>query len=181
MQVRSRWDVLTLILLGYVCIAAPLIICFGIEYSWLDWLGYIEITVEVAFCLDVRPQPCLCSRRPNKVRLPEWSLAVCSYSRCAMQIYLNFRTALDIDGSLIVDRKTIAKLYLKGWFAVDFISVIPFQEIVTAKSLGFVQLLKGAKVCSSLLRTFLSVCIVVQAFSKAHSDTQVASLVLILM
>ena len=44
----------TLVLLAYVCIAAPLIICFGIEYDWLDWLGWIEIIVETAFCMDVR-------------------------------------------------------------------------------------------------------------------------------
>ena len=30
-------------------------------------------------------------------------------------------------GSLIVDRKVIAKKYLRGWFAIDFGSTVPWR------------------------------------------------------
>ena len=70
-----------------------------------------------------------------------------------VQVLLNFRTGfLDKEHNLVVDRSRIAKSYLKGWFTVDVISVLPFQEMLTSESLGFVQLLKGARVQPHLHR-----------------------------
>ena len=42
-----------------------------------------------------------------------------------------FNTAIyDEDMQLIVDRKKIAIIYLKGWFTIDLLSIIPFDVII---------------------------------------------------
>ena len=46
-----------------------------------------------------------------------------------IDIFLNFRTAVKIDGVLIDDLKRIRNAYLKTWFFIDFISSIPFDLI----------------------------------------------------
>jgi len=44
-----------------------------------------------------------------------------------MDIFINFISAyFDKEDNLEVNKKVIAKKYLKGWFALDFISVLPF-------------------------------------------------------
>jgi len=50
-------------------------------------------------------------------------------------ILFTFNTAYYNDGIVIVhDRKNIGLKYLKGWFLIDFISCIPFAEIISASS-----------------------------------------------
>ena len=47
----------------------------------------------------------------------------------ALDIIINFSTAVyDSDYKLIEDRKQIAFLYIKGWFLLDFISIIPLPS-----------------------------------------------------
>jgi hypothetical protein len=49
----------------------------------------------------------------------------------AIDIFLNFFTAyFDNDFTIYDDHKDIAKMYLKTWFAIDFISLIPFDMIL---------------------------------------------------
>jgi hypothetical protein len=49
-----------------------------------------------------------------------------------VDILLNFNTAIFVGEELIGKRQTITKKYLRGWFAVDFLSTIPFDFIVDA-------------------------------------------------
>lgn len=76
----------------------------------------------------------------------------------AMDIVLSFRTAYHSveDDALMISLPHIAKNYLKGWFPIDLISTVPFDEIVSAalgnsgSSLGFTKLVKIVR----LLRLF---------------------------
>ena len=36
------------------------------------------------------------------------------------------------DQEIVSDRKSIAKNYLTGWFWIDFIAIVPFEEIMTS-------------------------------------------------
>lgn len=57
-------------------------------------------------------------------------------------IYLNFRTAYyDSRGNLVANRRRIALHYIKGWFIIDAISVVPF-DLITAGAMGFLSMLK---------------------------------------
>ena len=48
-----------------------------------------------------------------------------------VDICLNFRTAFDdMDGHTVTDPKMIQKHYLKGWFLIDFVAVLPYSYIV---------------------------------------------------
>lgn len=47
-----------------------------------------------------------------------------------LDIILNFRTAFyDEEKMLVYDKRTIMVRYAKGWFIVDFISTVPFDEL----------------------------------------------------
>jgi hypothetical protein len=47
-----------------------------------------------------------------------------------VDVLINFNTALINDkGELVTARKTIARVYLKGWFWIDFLSVVPITLI----------------------------------------------------
>lgn len=45
----------------------------------------------------------------------------------SIDIFLNFRTAVSVEGRLITDPKYIAKRYLSKWFIFDLLSAIPFE------------------------------------------------------
>lgn len=47
----------------------------------------------------------------------------------ALDIPVNFNSAVKIDAMLSTDRKVMAKTYLKSWFTVDFITAFPFDII----------------------------------------------------
>lgn len=50
-----------------------------------------------------------------------------------IDVIVIFNTAYyDEDVDLIDSRKTIAKMYLKGWFTVDMLAIIPFDTILNA-------------------------------------------------
>ena len=47
-----------------------------------------------------------------------------------MDIFVNFNTAVVVNElELITDRKKIAIHYIKSWFLIDLLSVIPFDII----------------------------------------------------
>jgi hypothetical protein len=48
-----RWDLFMLGLLAYVCITAPYIACFDIEFPHDSGMGVWEIIVNAAFVLDI--------------------------------------------------------------------------------------------------------------------------------
>ena len=46
-----------------------------------------------------------------------------------VDIVLNFRTAVKIRGVLVTDSKTIAMEYLKFWFLIDLIAILPVDKL----------------------------------------------------
>ena len=60
-----------------------------------------------------------------------WTVtSVCVDTLFLVDLILNFFSAYhDQELNLIDDRKTIAKRYLKGWFLVDFFSILPISLI----------------------------------------------------
>ena len=47
-------------------------------------------------------------------------------------IIINFNSVIqDTQFNYISDRKEIAKIYLKGWFIVDVVSIFPFDLIIS--------------------------------------------------
>lgn len=68
-----------------------------------------------------------------------------------LDMIVTFRTGLHDknDNSLIFDGKLIAKNYLLGWFLIDLVSTIPFDEIVAP----FVTASKSALRSTKLIRT----------------------------
>jgi hypothetical protein len=50
-----------------------------------------------------------------------------------IDIIVNFNSAyIDESYEVIDDRKKIAKSYLVSWFLIDFLSIVPFELVVTA-------------------------------------------------
>ena len=51
----------------------------------------------------------------------------------ALEILINFNSAIiDKHGDIVDERKEICKEYLKGWFFVDLISIIPLDIFLKA-------------------------------------------------
>ena len=47
-----------------------------------------------------------------------------------LDIFLNFFSAyIDFEGKLVTDLRQIVRNYLKGWFLIDFVGVLPFQYL----------------------------------------------------
>ena len=68
-----------------------------------------------------------------------------------LDLLMNFVTGVEIDKKIILNTQIISKLYLKGWFTVDFLASFPFDALVSA-SLG--QDEQDVARMFSLLRTF---------------------------
>jgi hypothetical protein len=66
------------------------------------------------------------------------------------------------DQTVIRDRKIIVNGYLKTWFVPDFISVIPFDLLLTSTSYGFMKLVKVRLIplllCKFTLRSCRMAC-----------------------
>jgi hypothetical protein len=65
-----------------------------------------------------------------------------------IDIYCNFRTAHIINSGgdiLITSRRQIARRYLLGFFFVDFVSTIPWDQVLRNDAIGFVRLFKAGR------------------------------------
>ncbi|MEW5309292.1 MAG: hypothetical protein WDW38_001188 [Sanguina aurantia] len=112
---RTRWDAFLVLLLLWVLFVSPVILCFGVEHDFTKGDAFGIIE----FIINV--------------------LFVIDMS-------LNFRTAYyNRRGLLIVDRGTIARRYLRTWFLIDLLSVIPYDQIFDG-SWGFLSMLKLVRV-----------------------------------
>lgn len=105
---RLVWDVLLVFLLLYVACIVPTRIAFDTSVKLGSALFWFESGVDMFFVCD---------------------------------IVLNFRTSLVIPGEFgkgtrIDDKRAIAIAYMKGWFTIDFIAVLPYSyiELVFSKS-----------------------------------------------
>ena len=67
-----------------------------------------------------------------------------------LDIFVNFNSAMENESYQIIDdRKMIARHYLRGWFLIDFISVIPVEHIWRANASNlpsFLRIIKIGKV-----------------------------------
>ena len=91
------WDMIMAVCLLLTCLLVPLNMAFSEELDSLDWFIKFMIIVDIFFTID---------------------------------ILVNFNTAIlkdDEVNDVIDDRKQIAIIYVKSWFLIDFISVIPFD------------------------------------------------------
>lgn len=62
-----------------------------------------------------------------------------------VDIVINFLTALENEnGELITNRKTVAWIYFKGWFWIDFISCAPITLIFDVLSINTSNDAQGA-------------------------------------
>ncbi|EFJ48067.1 hypothetical protein VOLCADRAFT_117675 [Volvox carteri f. nagariensis] len=112
---RTKWDLFILVLLAWVLFGSPVVICFGLSG---DTLGGDWVRI-VELCVDLA---------------------------FTFDIYLNFRTAYyDSKGHLVTERWRIARHYLKTWFLLDLICIIPY-DLITAGTMGFLSMLKLLRV-----------------------------------
>ncbi|PNH04113.1 Protein LAP2 [Tetrabaena socialis] len=100
---RTAWDMFMVVLLVYVAVVTPYVIGFDIVYDDLSsFLGLAELVLNGFFLLD---------------------------------IFLNFRTAVLPGGDpanrsrLITRRAAIARSYLAGWFALDLMAGLPWNQV----------------------------------------------------
>jgi len=64
----------------------------------------------------------------------------------AIDIFFNFISAyFDSDLQIILNRKTIAWNYLKSWFIVDFIAILPVQFMVDTQGKDYASLARLAR------------------------------------
>ena len=60
-----------------------------------------------------------------------------------IDVIINFRTGVEVEfGSVSYHQRTIARRYLTGWFTVDLLATIPFEEIIPIDNVSIVSLLK---------------------------------------
>lgn len=96
------WDILMAICLLLTCLLVPFNMAFSEELDQLDWFVKFMIIVDIFFSID---------------------------------ILINFNTAILKDDELLEvedDRKKIACIYVKSWFLIDLLSVIPFDVLTNA-------------------------------------------------
>eukprot|EP01047_Picozoa_sp_COSAG01_P093758 COSAG01_NODE_24818_length_765_cov_1.337838_1_plen_224_part_01 len=97
---RVAWDILLVVLLAYVAVVVPLNVCFQQEVSVDSAQFWIDMVVDVAFVAD---------------------------------IVLHFFTGVwdpHRTGVLETDRAQIARKYLRGWFCIDVLAVLPYSYLV---------------------------------------------------
>ncbi|HUT79050.1 MAG TPA: cyclic nucleotide-binding domain-containing protein [Polyangia bacterium] len=110
----------------------------------------VEIPLELVFHLDDNP-------------LWLWIDLVVSLL-FLVDVAIKFNTAVAAGGRLITDRKAVAAHYFKSWFAIDFVSSLPFEILILAfdverlpvfavlHMLRTLRLIRLLRVGSSLLR-----------------------------
>ncbi|XP_028968231.1 potassium/sodium hyperpolarization-activated cyclic nucleotide-gated channel 4 [Galendromus occidentalis] len=64
----------------------------------------------------------------------------------AFDIVVNFYSGVIVANEIRLDRRYLAKKYLKGWFAVDFLGTVPFDRIVHLVELTNKALIKSATI-----------------------------------
>ena len=70
----------------------------------------------------------------------------------AADIFLNFFRPLLLKGQLVRNKRSLAKHYLAGWFAVDLAAVVPFDLLMGLPFLRLMRLVKLARVAQMFHR-----------------------------
>ena len=90
---------------------------------FFDLLGLVLIIVEVITI-------------PLLISFPELDTSDAEWMKTSITLYfsidmiLNFNTGFYERGDLVTKRKKIALHYLKSWFAIDFVSVFPLDNVL---------------------------------------------------
>ena len=114
---KAQWDLMMMIVLMATCIVTPLNIAFTYEEKDTD---------EVQM---------------NGSKIFEYCLDFLFF----IDIFVNFNSCYyEDDVDLIEDRKEITCNYLKGWFLVDFVAIIPIDIVFNVT--GFTGLLRLTKI-----------------------------------
>lgn len=96
----ARWDSFVAVLLLFTAIVTPFEVCF-LEPEWRSALFWINRLVDLSFILDIVVNFHLSYYDPN----------------------------VGASGTYITNLGKIKMRYLKGWFALDFLSVVPFDVL----------------------------------------------------
>jgi hypothetical protein len=120
---RQVWNVILLVLCFYVALAVPVQVFFQTE----DYVFFFKSSAAVVWLVE---------KTTDLVFI--------------LDILLNFRTGYyDDEGHLVTDAKRIAVNYLRTWFLVDVLSVMPYELIPAAnmfKLFRMVRLMKLLRV-----------------------------------
>jgi len=95
-----HWDIVMVFALLFVAIVTPVEVTFSDEGKYISVLWVINRVVDLLFIFDI-----------------------------VLLLNLAYQTHSDDGGHWIVNKRRIVIHYLKGWFFVDFISVLPFWAI----------------------------------------------------
>ena len=102
-----------------------------INSKWKMIFDFVVILSTLIYCMKIIYQLCFYGFSDDKDTLADKLFDMTILILNAVYIILNFfHSYLDKStGEVITHTKTIAKHYLKGWFAIDFISSFPFELI----------------------------------------------------
>lgn len=70
-----------------------------------------------------------------------------------IDVFLNFRTGYVDHGATVMDKKKIAKNYIKTWFLVDFFASIPWEIFLNQQSESGEEEMTRSLFCSYFLLT----------------------------
>ena len=109
----QRWDLVTMLALIFTALVTPVEVGFTSKALGItDALFIVNRSVDLVFICDL-----------------------------ILQFNLSYRDELK-GGQLIKSRKAIARRYLRGWFSVDFVSVIPFELLPVPPSFKMMRLIR---------------------------------------
>ena len=109
----QRWDLVTMLALIFTALVTPVEVGFTSKALGItDALFIVNRSVDLVFICDL-----------------------------VLQFNLSYRDELK-GGQLIKSRKAIARRYLRGWFSVDFVSVIPFELLPVPPSFKMMRLIR---------------------------------------
>lgn len=73
-----------------------------------------------------------------------------------IDIVISFSTGYMDKGIIIMSRRKIARNYLKSWFALDIIAIIPFNWVFDKKLILLKQTVIFTLICCSLIETLMN-------------------------
>jgi hypothetical protein len=107
-----RWDFWTMICLCFTAIVTPVEVCFTNEVEYWSALFVINRMVDCTFVGDL-----------------------------ILQFFVAYRDDR-LGGQIIKSRKLIARRYLRSWFSIDFVSVIPWEVMPVPSKFRVVRMVR---------------------------------------
>jgi len=151
----SKWESFVAVLVVIQMLVTPYLICFNVQLG--DVFTVIELAVDILFCLDILIQFNVAYELSGDEQ----------YARLGKDVAEEQSLGADSTKYYETRRKNVIIHYLKGWFFIDFLAIIPLftnqGQLSLTKTLRLprlFRLLKVARVFRSLrsngkLRRFL--------------------------